>query len=279
MKKKTSLKTKQIIDESGKIVFIPADGETRKLFTIYCSKTIINQKELDAIVNELKMITAIESGEAKIAKFQDLKVGDEFAFATDTTIVYTLDYLGGDTAYTTMKKGPKISRSKLSRKQFASEKVFVVNANIESKKKIKYFQEEPLKTMEDYPEFIKKLNPKTQAELEMITNGLYKEAKGLWSSIKVIVDLISPFVGWFVKNPKLKQAYNLLVEVLREKKAIYGEDIITITAEEYLANKYKVKQAVLQEAVEEYMLDKGKTYNDATDADVKAVVSVLKHNK
>jgi len=276
MEKKTSLKVNRIVDDSGKVLFIAANDYTRNTFINVYSKTVINETEwLDAIVGFQKS-SDIEKGKAKVMKFNELKIGDEFSFASDTSMIYTLDYISEGTAYVTTKKGTKTTTDKLDIKKRADDKVFKIIADIAVKKKIKYFQQEPLKTMEDYPEFLKTINPRMQAELETMANGLYKEASGLWNSIKTIVDLISPFIGWFVKNPKLKQAYNLLVEVIREKQAIYGDNIITITAEEYLKKKYSHYNKDLFEELESYLLDKGRSFDSYTENDIKAIISCRK---
>ena len=276
MEKKTSLKVNRVIDDSGKTLFIAANDYTRDTFISTYGKTIINETEwTDAIVGFQKS-SDIEKGKAKVMKFNELKIGDEFSFASDTSMIYTLDYISEGTAYVTTKKGTKTTTDKLDIKKRADDKVFKIIADIAVKKKIKYFQQEPLKTMEDYPEFLKTINPRMQAELETMANGLYKEASGLWNSIKTIVDLISPFIGWFVKNPKLKQAYNLLVEVIREKQAIYGDNIITITAEEYLKKKYSHYNKDLFEELESYLLDKGRSFDSYTENDIKAIISCRK---
>lgn len=47
----------------------------------------------------------------------------------------------------------------------------------------------------------------------------FKRNAFIMDVIKKVVDLVSPFASWFISNPKLRTALNLLVEVLKETKS------------------------------------------------------------
>ena len=75
--------------------------------------------------------------------------------------------------------------------------------------------EKLLKEKEDYTEFIEKFNPQTKRE-----EALLKTASAIMSLLKTVMDLIAPFANLFIKNPKLKQAFQLLTEAIQEKASI-----------------------------------------------------------
>jgi len=103
----------------------------------------------------------------------------------------------------------------------------IAKLDLSQTKKIKLLKKEELKNKilydkEDYPEFLKDF-PITSEKEEALT--VY--AMDLYRIIKNVLDLFGPFVYIFVKHPKLQKAYELLIEVARERNVIAKSQFAT----------------------------------------------------
>lgn len=69
-----------------------------------------------------------------------------------------------------------------------------------------------LKEREDYGFFLETFERKSSKD-----HRFYRNAFDLWKTLRWVADVIAPFSWIIIKNPKLKVAFNLILQVLREK--------------------------------------------------------------
>ncbi|GAG98450.1 unnamed protein product [marine sediment metagenome] len=92
----------------------------------------------------------------------------------------------------------------------------------------------PLEEKVDYSEFIKLF-------MYSDTGHLARFSFDIWTTLKTIADLVAPFSWIFLRDPRLKQAFELIYSVLREKRGELKQLSIKATEKEkYNKNLHQV---------------------------------------
>jgi len=76
-------------------------------------------------------------------------------------------------------------------------------------------QKQPLKENEDYTDFVEMFSDLSVEQQHQFV----REAFDIWSTLKTIASLIAPFARLFLTDKRLKQAFELIFSVLKEKTA------------------------------------------------------------
>jgi len=99
-----------------------------------------------------------------------------------------------------------------------------------------------------------------------------KEASWV-DTIKMVLDFVSPFAWIFINNPKLKQAYNLLIEVVNEAVAKTGSYAVYDYIDEVPNYHFNKK---VYELVQSSLLSTDKKIEDLTYDEIIQIISNLR---
>ena len=179
----------------------------------------------------------------------ELHSGDTFTFLDDHKTSYEVEMVVPEGVYAEYNSKFYKKIAFFPFEKFRSSQISLVRNQVQSGSESWGF----LKEKEDYPEFLKYVPIRTQSEKILV-----RYAFDIWRTLRTVIDLLAPFAWIFLKNPKLKQAFQLLKEVVFEKTAmnyIDKENISDFTQE-----------------IEEHLLDQKKSIKELTASELLRLV-------
>ena len=135
---------------------------------------------------------------------------------------------------------------------------------MEAKKKIKPVEDKlkkPLMEKEDYPDFVRQMMYAESGQLIKFSFDVYQ-------TLKTIADIIAPFSWLFIKDPRLKQAFELIHNVLKEKRA----ELSALQVKSELDVKYRKQLHNVISDLEYYLNETGLSINDLSKKDLQRVL-------